>query len=133
MCQTYTGRINSRIYAEVLENNLIPSIDLLMLNDKPWKLQQDGATAHTAYYTKEWFNDNNIKTIPWPPYSPDLNPIENIWAWIDRELAKVQISTLGQLKETWYRVLEAMCKNLVESMPRRVLSCIKAKGGYKKY
>ena len=64
MCQTYTGRINSRIYVEVLENNLIPSIDLLMLNDKPWKLQQDGATAHTAYYTKEWFNDNNIKTIP---------------------------------------------------------------------
>ena len=137
MCQTYTGRINSRIYVEVLENNLIPSIDLLMLNDKPWKLQQDGATAHTAYYTKEWFNDNNIKTIPWPPYSPDLNPIEKIWAWIDRELAKVQISTLGQLKdvlkETWYRVPEAMCKNLVESMPRRVLSCIKAKGAYTKY
>ena len=108
-----------------------------MLNDKPWKLQQDGATAHTAYYTKEWFNDNNIKTIPWPPYSPDLNPIKNIWAWIDRELAKVQISTLGQLKDvlkkTWYRVPEAMCENLVESMPRRVLSCIKAKGGYTKY
>ena len=34
MCQTYTRRINSRIYAEVLENNLIPSIDLLMLNEK---------------------------------------------------------------------------------------------------
>ena len=137
MCQTYTGRINSRIYVEVLENNLIPSIDLLMLNDKPWKLQQDGATAHTAYYTKEWFNDNNIKAIPWPPYSPDLNPIENICAGIDRELAKVQTSTLGQLKdvlkETWYRIPEAMCKNLVESMPRRVLSCIKAKGGYTKY
>ena len=79
----------------------------------------------------------NIKTIPWPLYSPDFEPIENIWAWIDRELAKVQISTLGQLKEvlkeTWYRAPEAMCKNLVESMPRRVLSCIKAKGGYTKY
>ena len=108
-----------------------------MLNDKPWKLQQDGATAQTAYYTNEWFNKYNIKTIPWPPYSPDLNPIENIWAWIERELAKVQISTLGQLKdvlkETWYRVPQAMCKNLVESMPKRFLSCIKAKGRYTKY
>ena len=137
VCQTYTGRINSRIYVEVLENNLIPLIDLLMLKDIPWKLQQDGATAHTAYHTKEWFNDNNIKTIPWPPYSSDMNPIENIWAWIDHEWAEVQISTLGQLedvlKETLYSVPEAMSKNLVESMPRRVLSCIKAKSGYTKY
>ena len=74
---------------------------------------------------------NNIKTIPWPPYSPDLSPIENIWAWIDRELAKVQISTLGQLKdvlkETWYRVPEAMCKILLSLCLEEFLVVLKQK------
>ncbi|OAF67141.1 hypothetical protein A3Q56_05153 [Intoshia linei] len=29
--------------------------------------------------TKEWLNRKNITILPWPPCSPDLNPIENIW------------------------------------------------------
>ncbi len=29
--------------------------------------------------TKNWLKDNSIKLVPFPPYSPDLNPIEKIW------------------------------------------------------
>ena len=41
--------------------------------------QQDGAPSHTAKSTRQWLNRNEIKIMPHPPGSPDLNPIEPLW------------------------------------------------------
>lgn len=27
----------------------------------------------------EWFENMGIELLEWPPYSPDLNPIEQLW------------------------------------------------------
>jgi transposase len=40
---------------------------------------QDNASIHTAKKVKDWFMGNGIITTDWPPYSPDLNPIEHAW------------------------------------------------------
>ena len=40
---------------------------------------QDGAPGHAAAYTKEGLDSGGIRCIHWPPFSPDLNPIEEIW------------------------------------------------------
>ena len=40
----------------------------------------DNARYHWSIEALEFYYENNIKIIDWPPYSPDLNPIENIWA-----------------------------------------------------
>lgn len=36
------------------------------------------ASIHTLNESKTWFVDNGMKLLDWPPYSPDLNPIENL-------------------------------------------------------
>ncbi|KAJ3442125.1 transposable element-related [Anaeramoeba flamelloides] len=44
-----------------------------------WILMQDGAPAHTSRSTKEYLSKKCSVLENWPPNSPDLNPIENLW------------------------------------------------------
>jgi transposase len=40
---------------------------------------QDRAPGHAARETKEELQECGIIVIFWPPFSPDLNPIERVW------------------------------------------------------
>ena len=84
-----------------------------------------------------YFAANDIEVIPWPARSPDLNPIENIWAYMDNQLSKYQVTSLTHLKQClhdeWLKVPTKMCENLINSMKKRVRACYYAKGGYFKY
>lgn len=42
----------------------------------------DGASMHTACIVRYLLDEINTEVMVWPPYSPDLNPIENLWAHI---------------------------------------------------
>jgi hypothetical protein len=39
---------------------------------------QHNAPIYKAYSIRSWFLEIGIVVIDWPPYSPDLNPIEHI-------------------------------------------------------
>jgi transposase len=38
---------------------------------------QNNALIHIAKIMAKWFKENVVEVINWPPYSPDLNPIEH--------------------------------------------------------
>jgi hypothetical protein len=38
----------------------------------------DNAPIHSAKKVTKWLQDNAIPSMEWPPYSPDLNPIEHM-------------------------------------------------------
>jgi transposase len=71
------GRVTANIYIEMLENYLLPFINDLE-NKDDYTFQEDNAPIHTANIAKKWKDDNNIRSLPWPAQSPDLNPIENL-------------------------------------------------------
>jgi hypothetical protein len=136
-CKMYSGRMNSILYEETLENALWPSSFKLIPRGKVWEYVQDDAPCHTANLIKEWFAKKKIKKIEWPHRSPDLNPIEHIWAEIDKQLTNYQITNLAQLEqliEKYWRVIsKSYCSRLSQSMSNRVRICIRARGGYFKY
>jgi len=49
----------------------------------------------------DFFQQNDVTFLPWPPRSPDLSPIEHVWDMMGRRLLNFQRSsqTLGALRE----------------------------------
>jgi hypothetical protein len=105
--------------------------------DEAWTFQQDNAPCHTAHSIVEYMKEIDMKVLPWPASSPDLNPIENLWSWMDYLLQKKRITGLemlqNELNALWLQIPNNIVTNLVESMPKRVRACMKAKGGHIKY
>lgn len=49
---------------------------------------QDGALGHAVKDTKALLRQLGIVVINWPPYSPDLNPIETLWNYMKEYLQR---------------------------------------------
>ena len=101
--------------------------------------QQDLAPCHTSKQMRRFFEEKDIIILDWPGNSPDLNPIENLWAIIKRRIEKTDCSTVQKLIfaiiRAWYHNDEVikMCSTLLDSMPKRVKMLTKAKDGHISY
>ena len=132
--QVLSGTVNADKYIkEVLEPKLLPSARDIFGDREPFIFQQDGAPCHTAKKCARWCKDNKVELLDWPGNSPDLNPIENLWARLKRAVAAKRPSNKRQLIEavinSWYRIITATdLQQLVDSMPRRCEAVVKAKG-----
>ncbi|KAJ1300593.1 hypothetical protein OPQ81_002247 [Rhizoctonia solani] len=95
----------------------------------------DNASSHKAGLVRKWLADKGIEILECPAHSPDLSPIEHLWAHLKRELAKYPHPPKGVLElwegvETeWNKIDAKVCQDLIESMPRRIQAVLKAKGG----
>ena len=143
--------IDAVYYQEnILEKNLLPMMSRtattgdLTERKCPRKkselvFMQDGARCHTAATTTQWLQDNEIQfwgKDEWPPNSPDLNPIENLWSILQESMQKEKsppkdVDGLTKLlKKSWRNIPLETLENLVNSMPHRVKAVIEAKGHY---
>lgn len=132
------GRMNSSSYIETLEGHLEASIVKLFDEDDPeYIFQQDNAPCHRSKASVQWFCDNKIPLLDWPPQSPDLSPIENLWKILKNKVGLHKPSSKKDLEriifEEWEKISEDVCSTLVATMPKRIRSVIKAKGGHTKY
>lgn len=76
--QCVEGKINLLKYQEILEENLMLSVEKLKLGHH-WSFQQDSEPKQTFNSTKAWLQKKSWKILQWPSQSPYLNPTENLW------------------------------------------------------
>ena len=98
-----------------------------------WYLQQDNARPHIKKYILDAMASLRIQILPgWPPYSPDLNIIETIWAIMKRRIDQQRPQSIDELKQTILNVRENVSYNtinaLVAEMPRRLIQVIAMNG-----
>jgi len=119
------SRMNSEIYINILEQVLLPFVKKKYENDG-FEFLHDNSPVHKSKMTKNWFKDNSIKLLPFPSYSPDLNPIEKIWNDLKDMVEKESPTTEEQLKNSiiknWKSIplkkIRAHIKHLEKIIPK---------------
>ena len=71
------GKMNRDKYREILDENLLQSIQDLRLGQR-LTFQQDHNPKHTAKTIHEWHWDKSLNVLEWPSQIPDLNPFEHV-------------------------------------------------------
>ena len=79
-------------------------------------LQLDNASFHTA---KELVLPDNVMLLYQPPYSPEVNPIEQVWGWLKGKMAGEIFHSLDELKSRCREVLSGMNKQFLKSIVHR--------------
>ncbi|KAG2948016.1 hypothetical protein PC117_g6369 [Phytophthora cactorum] len=86
---------------------------------------QDNASIHASIETKSFFQEIRVQLLDWPARSPDLNPIENVWAILARKVYShgKQYNSLQDLTaavmDTWDSVTINELRDLIDTMPSR--------------
>ena len=76
------GTMDQYVYNELLEKKVWPIVKNIATRRQLW-FMQDGARCHTTQINLQFLQNkfhgrviSNLTDIPWPPNSPDLNPLD---------------------------------------------------------
>lgn len=128
----FTQNMDSILYQHILKSNMLPIY--ISIKNTRLVFQMDNDPKHKSKSTQNFLASNSIKVLSWPSQSPDLNPMENVWADLKRRVElrnpKNEQELRGAIEKEWQNV---NTENLVESMKRRLKECIDANGGHTSY
>jgi len=137
--EKYRG-VCAKEFQQVMQKHLVPQAKRIMRahNQGPPVFLLDGAPVHTAAATRNFMSARHIECLQgWPPNSPDLNPIENVWAWLQRKLAAQEPSTGAAIwrvaQQVWETLTPDMCSNYMCSFTDRLQACASNDGGHTDY
>lgn len=122
------GNINAQVYQSIINECIIQP----HLADYE-RLLQDNATPHKAHSTLDYLDEKGIELVdPFPPSSPDLNPIENVWSWMKREVDKQCPSNKKQLidciEKSWNELPQTTIQGFISHLTTNCNRIIESEG-----
>jgi transposase len=135
----FNQTLDAKLLKTIYDTHLLSSSQLVFPEDPPqqWWLLADNDPKHNSRLAINWLHNNGISCLEFPTYSPDLNPIENLWADVARRVEVRDVSTMEKLQdvvaEEWAATDKQLLTKLAHSMPKRCREVIEAKGDHINY
>ncbi|GFV99301.1 uncharacterized protein TNCV_1512731 [Trichonephila clavipes] len=82
----------------------------------------DNATCHRTLAVQDCLDSEGIQRLVWPARSPDLNPIENVWDALGRQVAGRNYPPTNKntfiraLTEKWDKLPQQLLDNVVQTV-----------------
>jgi len=127
-------KINSAYYHDVLlGQHLLPAIRSVARDFFTYN-----APAHRAGDAVEFLSRNTpdfISPLPWPPNSPDLNPVDyEVWGMLQQRVYRSRIHDVDHLKQRLIEEWRCYDQNIIDRAVRqwrvRLRACVRANGGH---
>lgn len=127
----FNGHVNSQKYVDTLkQNQIFEKIECIFGHSYVW--QQDNAPSHRSKFTTSFLNTKVREYLPWPAKSPDLSPIEQVWAYIKKRLAGRKFTSKEELfkaiSQEWNLIPDAKLHSYYQSFWARCRICKNSNG-----
>ena len=103
-CIVTDGAMDKAMFSEYITQILCPTLrpnDIVIM---------DNLSAHKNPKIAEYIKERGADLVYLPPYSPDLNPIENMWSKVKQLLRGMEAQTYESLEKGIAKALDLVCE-----------------------
>ena len=129
---------NSEAFARLVRRRVGPFFRSCLPAKTSMRILLDSEPLLHASVAKAAFAEFGLQPMAsWPKYSPDLNPQENVWSWVEQALRREEQKSdtfevfCRKLLRVWKRYPGAAA--LIPSMQKRMQEVLRCKGGMTKF
>jgi hypothetical protein len=95
----YEGSLDGVGLRDIMRDYLLPTAEEHFGHNAQWWLLHDNDPGrHKSIVVRTWMHNKYVRPLDFPPYSPDLNAIENPWADVKKRMEGKQVGTIGELE-----------------------------------
>ena len=124
--------MDKEVYAEIIKKYIFPFAGNMY--NYQIELHQDNDSKHTSSVCKNLLQELNINWIQSPPYSPDFNPIEMVWADLKRHVRKSLCTSIddvmAHVSDFQKLLTPAKCKAYIEHLHGVIATVIQKNGSW---